>query len=124
MAALRRFGLNIPRGQSIPMVNMNALGRLLREGATVILDQANVAAALSGRPVVLTDAEAVVGPAHRGAERARPALHRAHPDQSRPYAPTVAPELLRTAGPIRRDDHPGARPACHLPRSTSAPDGL
>ncbi|MEV7121157.1 JmjC domain-containing protein [Kitasatospora griseola] len=32
-----------PRGQSIPMVNMNALARLLREGATVILDQANVA---------------------------------------------------------------------------------
>ncbi|SEK66105.1 JmjC domain-containing protein [Streptacidiphilus jiangxiensis] len=31
-----------PRGQSISMVNMHALGRLLREGATVILDQANV----------------------------------------------------------------------------------
>ncbi|MGK4579639.1 JmjC domain-containing protein [Kitasatospora sp. HPMI-4] len=31
-----------PRGQSIPMVNMHSLGRLLREGATVILDQANV----------------------------------------------------------------------------------
>jgi hypothetical protein len=31
-----------PRGQSIPMVNMHTLGRLLREGATVILDQANV----------------------------------------------------------------------------------
>ncbi|WAL74546.1 cupin [Kitasatospora sp. YST-16] len=32
-----------PRGQSISMVNMNALGRLLGEGATLILDQANVA---------------------------------------------------------------------------------
>lgn len=31
-----------PRGQSIPMVNMRALGRLLDEGATLILDQANV----------------------------------------------------------------------------------
>lgn len=31
-----------PRGQSIPMVNMHSLGRLLGEGATVILDQANV----------------------------------------------------------------------------------
>ncbi|MER6557721.1 cupin domain-containing protein [Streptomyces sp. NPDC001027] len=31
-----------PRGQSIPMVNMHSLGRLLRDGATVILDQANV----------------------------------------------------------------------------------
>ncbi|WP_340558142.1 JmjC domain-containing protein [Streptomyces sp. GSL17-111] len=31
-----------PRGQSIPMVNMHSLARLLREGATVILDQANV----------------------------------------------------------------------------------
>jgi hypothetical protein len=31
-----------PRGQSISMVNMNGLGRLLRNGATVILDQANV----------------------------------------------------------------------------------
>ncbi|WP_073948550.1 JmjC domain-containing protein [Streptomyces kebangsaanensis] len=31
-----------PRGQSIPMVNMRSLGRLLREGATLILDQANV----------------------------------------------------------------------------------
>ncbi|MGW2397160.1 JmjC domain-containing protein [Kitasatospora sp. NPDC001664] len=32
-----------PRGQSTSMVNMNALGRLLNEGATLILDQANVA---------------------------------------------------------------------------------
>ncbi|MFJ9446438.1 JmjC domain-containing protein [Kitasatospora sp. NPDC101235] len=32
-----------PRGQSISLVNMNALGRLLSEGATLILDQANVA---------------------------------------------------------------------------------
>ncbi|MDF3141588.1 MULTISPECIES: cupin domain-containing protein [unclassified Streptomyces] len=31
-----------PRGQSIPMVNMRSLGRVLGEGATVILDQANV----------------------------------------------------------------------------------
>lgn len=31
-----------PRGQSIPMVNMRSLGRLLREGATMIMDQANV----------------------------------------------------------------------------------
>ncbi|MDH6704131.1 hypothetical protein P3T27_000832 [Kitasatospora sp. MAA19] len=31
-----------PRGQSISMVNMDSLGRLLNEGATVILDQANV----------------------------------------------------------------------------------
>ncbi|WP_327354497.1 JmjC domain-containing protein [Streptomyces sp. NBC_01304] len=31
-----------PRGQSVPMVNMRSLGRLLREGATLILDQANV----------------------------------------------------------------------------------
>ncbi|KOT44751.1 cupin [Streptomyces caelestis] len=31
-----------PRGQSIPMVDMRSLGRLLREGATLILDQANV----------------------------------------------------------------------------------
>ncbi|MGR3938487.1 JmjC domain-containing protein [Streptomyces sp. BRA346] len=31
-----------PRGQSIPMVNMRSLGRLLQEGATLILDQANV----------------------------------------------------------------------------------
>ncbi|MFJ1599926.1 JmjC domain-containing protein [Streptomyces sp. NPDC088261] len=31
-----------PRGQSIPMVNMLSLGRLLEEGATVILDQANL----------------------------------------------------------------------------------
>ena len=31
-----------PRGQSISMVNMASLGRLLREGATVIMDQANV----------------------------------------------------------------------------------
>ncbi|KUO13658.1 JmjC domain-containing protein [Streptomyces sp. DSM 15324] len=31
-----------PRGQSIPMVNMHSLGMLLRDGATVILDQANV----------------------------------------------------------------------------------
>ncbi|MYT31783.1 MULTISPECIES: cupin domain-containing protein [unclassified Streptomyces] len=31
-----------PRGQSIPMVNMRSLGRLLREGATLILDQVNV----------------------------------------------------------------------------------
>ena len=31
-----------PRGQSIPMVNMRRLGGLLREGATLILDQANV----------------------------------------------------------------------------------
>ncbi|MDX3801344.1 JmjC domain-containing protein [Streptomyces sp. AK04-3B] len=31
-----------PRGQSIPMVNMHSLGRLLHDGATVILDQANV----------------------------------------------------------------------------------
>lgn len=31
-----------PRGQSIPMVNMRSLGRLLDEGATVIMDQANV----------------------------------------------------------------------------------
>ncbi len=31
-----------PRGQSIPMVNMRSLGRLLRQGATLILDQANV----------------------------------------------------------------------------------
>ncbi|WP_460066149.1 JmjC domain-containing protein [Streptomyces sp. YKOK-I1] len=31
-----------PRGQSIPMVNMHSLGTLLRDGATVILDQANV----------------------------------------------------------------------------------
>lgn len=31
-----------PRGQSIPMVNMRSLGNLLREGATLILDQANV----------------------------------------------------------------------------------
>jgi hypothetical protein len=31
-----------PRGQSIPMVNMRSLGRLLGEGATVIMDQANV----------------------------------------------------------------------------------
>ncbi|MEU8567889.1 cupin domain-containing protein [Streptomyces pathocidini] len=31
-----------PRGQSIPMVNMHSLGRLLGEGATIILDQANV----------------------------------------------------------------------------------
>jgi len=31
-----------PRGQSIPMVNMRSLGRLLGEGATLILDQANV----------------------------------------------------------------------------------
>ncbi|MFH9944630.1 JmjC domain-containing protein [Streptomyces murinus] len=30
-----------PRGQSIPMVNMRSLGNLLREGATLILDQAN-----------------------------------------------------------------------------------
>ncbi|MFI1306902.1 JmjC domain-containing protein [Streptomyces sioyaensis] len=31
-----------PRGQSISMVNMRSLGRLLGEGATLILDQANV----------------------------------------------------------------------------------
>ncbi|MFG2856079.1 JmjC domain-containing protein [Streptomyces mirabilis] len=31
-----------PRGQSIPMVNVRSLGRLLGEGATLILDQANV----------------------------------------------------------------------------------
>ncbi|MFI2035044.1 JmjC domain-containing protein [Streptomyces bottropensis] len=31
-----------PRGQSVPMVNMRSLGRLLGEGATLILDQANV----------------------------------------------------------------------------------
>ncbi|MFJ5775005.1 JmjC domain-containing protein [Streptomyces sp. NPDC093094] len=31
-----------PRGQSISMVNMRSLGRLLREGATVIMDQANI----------------------------------------------------------------------------------
>ncbi|MBB5934345.1 JmjC domain-containing protein [Streptomyces zagrosensis] len=31
-----------PRGQSVPMVNMRSLGRLLEEGATLILDQANV----------------------------------------------------------------------------------
>lgn len=31
-----------PRGQSIPVVNMRSLGRLLGEGATLILDQANV----------------------------------------------------------------------------------
>ncbi|WP_369186550.1 cupin domain-containing protein [Streptomyces sp. R08] len=31
-----------PRGQSISMVNMRSLGRLLGEGATVIMDQANV----------------------------------------------------------------------------------
>lgn len=31
-----------PRGQSIPMVNMRALGRLLHEGATLILDQVNI----------------------------------------------------------------------------------
>ncbi|MFH8771494.1 JmjC domain-containing protein [Streptomyces sp. NPDC017958] len=31
-----------PRGQSISMVNMRSLGRLLQEGATVIMDQANV----------------------------------------------------------------------------------
>ncbi|MEU1012241.1 cupin domain-containing protein [Streptomyces sp. NPDC005890] len=31
-----------PRGQSIPMVNMRSLGNLLREGATLIIDQANV----------------------------------------------------------------------------------
>ncbi|MEV5938716.1 cupin domain-containing protein [Streptomyces sp. NPDC051994] len=31
-----------PRGQSIPVVNMRSLGRLLDEGATLILDQANV----------------------------------------------------------------------------------
>lgn len=31
-----------PRGQSIPMVNMRSLGRLLGEGATLILDQVNV----------------------------------------------------------------------------------
>ncbi|MER6129833.1 cupin domain-containing protein [Streptomyces sp. NPDC001795] len=31
-----------PRGQSIPMVNMRSLGRLLQEGATLILDQVNV----------------------------------------------------------------------------------
>ncbi|WP_309049185.1 JmjC domain-containing protein [Streptomyces sp.] len=31
-----------PRGQSIPMVNMRSLGNLLRDGATLILDQANV----------------------------------------------------------------------------------
>ena len=31
-----------PRGQSVSMVNMRSLGRLLREGATLILDQANV----------------------------------------------------------------------------------
>lgn len=31
-----------PRGQSISMVNMRSLGMLLREGATVIMDQANV----------------------------------------------------------------------------------
>ncbi|WP_407110397.1 JmjC domain-containing protein [Streptomyces sp. DSM 116494] len=31
-----------PRGQSIPMVDMRSLGRRLREGATLILDQANV----------------------------------------------------------------------------------
>ncbi|NEC92370.1 cupin domain-containing protein [Streptomyces sp. SID12501] len=31
-----------PRGQSMPMVNMRSLGRLLGEGATLILDQANV----------------------------------------------------------------------------------
>ncbi|MFE5873413.1 JmjC domain-containing protein [Streptomyces roseifaciens] len=31
-----------PRGQSISMVNMHRLGDLLKEGATVILDQANV----------------------------------------------------------------------------------
>ncbi|MDW8808425.1 cupin domain-containing protein [Streptomyces scabiei] len=31
-----------PRGQSIPMVNMRSLGRLLQDGATVIMDQANV----------------------------------------------------------------------------------
>lgn len=30
-----------PRGQSIPMVNMRSLGRLLDEGATLILDQLN-----------------------------------------------------------------------------------
>ncbi|MFZ3560819.1 JmjC domain-containing protein [Streptomyces sp. BH055] len=31
-----------PRGQSISMVNMHSLGSLLRDGATLILDQANV----------------------------------------------------------------------------------
>ncbi|MFF7841595.1 JmjC domain-containing protein [Streptomyces ossamyceticus] len=31
-----------PRGQSVPMVNMRSLGRLLRDGTTVIMDQANV----------------------------------------------------------------------------------
>ncbi|MFJ8795884.1 JmjC domain-containing protein [Streptomyces sp. NPDC102462] len=31
-----------PRGQSIPMVDMRSLGRLLGEGATLILDQVNV----------------------------------------------------------------------------------
>ncbi|GAA1890831.1 JmjC domain-containing protein [Streptantibioticus ferralitis] len=31
-----------PRGQSIPMVNMHRLGDLLREGATLIMDQVNV----------------------------------------------------------------------------------
>ncbi|MEV8030858.1 cupin domain-containing protein [Streptomyces sp. NPDC086182] len=31
-----------PRGQSISMVNMRSLGRILGEGATVIMDQANV----------------------------------------------------------------------------------
>ncbi|MEI5098623.1 cupin domain-containing protein [Streptomyces sp. PmtG] len=31
-----------PRSQSVPMVNMRSLGRLLDEGATLILDQANV----------------------------------------------------------------------------------
>ncbi|MEV6841401.1 cupin domain-containing protein [Streptomyces sp. NPDC051133] len=31
-----------PRGQSIPMVDIRSLGNLLREGATLILDQANV----------------------------------------------------------------------------------
>ncbi|MFD4023832.1 JmjC domain-containing protein [Streptomyces sp. NPDC058576] len=31
-----------PRGQSISMVNMRSLGSLLRDGATLILDQANV----------------------------------------------------------------------------------
>ncbi|GAA1945099.1 JmjC domain-containing protein [Kitasatospora viridis] len=31
-----------PRGQSIPMVNMHRLGDLLRQGATLIMDQVNV----------------------------------------------------------------------------------
>ncbi|MEV5592883.1 cupin domain-containing protein [Streptomyces sp. NPDC052496] len=31
-----------PRGQSIPMANMRSLGRLLEQGATLILDQLNV----------------------------------------------------------------------------------